>query len=386
MNVSAPPPPSIRCAVIRGGTTRGVFFHAQDLPTNVDERDRLLMAVIGGPDPRQVDGLGGADHLLSKVAVVWRSPRADTDVECLFGSITPGSPIIKYGTNCGNLAAAVARFAWDEGLVEASAEVVRIYNPDSHTRMEARRLTAEIDCVARLAEYSGMPPTGDLVELTFLDPAGTACGRLLPTGRVLDTLHIPDGPQIAATLIDAGALYVFVRAADLALPPDVRSGVVQGDPALMGMLEDLRGQAAVLAGLVATSAEALVKTPAAPKLAIIGAPLDYRTEGCLLPVAAREIDLLSRIISCQSFHKAYPVTGAIATTAAAATAGTVVHSLASGELHAGGRRLRIGHPTGVLECSIELRPAADGTAVARASILRTARRILEGSCFLERRR
>jgi methylitaconate Delta-isomerase len=373
---------SVRCVVMRGGTTRGVFFHAGELPQDPVLRDSILMAVIGGPDPRQVDGLGGADLLLSKVALVWPSTRPDADVECAFGSVTPGSPKIKYGANCGNLSSAVACFARQEGLVAADAHVVRIHNPDSGQTMEASWRPWEPGRKAALAATSGMPVTGDLVEMTFLSPAATATDRLLPTGNAVDTLQLPDGRKIQASIVDAGALYVFMHAGDVGVPGAATSDALRGDAGLAALCENLRGQAAVLAGLVSSAADALVKTPAVPKLSFVRRPTDFKTEGRGVQVLATDVDLVARIVSSQSFHKAYAVTGAVATAAAAAVPGSVVAAV-TGARPGDSSQLRIGHPTGIIECALQTRLAREEVVIERATVLRTARRIMEGRCYIE---
>jgi len=387
---------SARCAVMRGGTTRGVFFHAGDLPADAARRDAILVSVVGGHDPRQVDGLGGADLLLSKVALVWPSERVDADVECAFGSITPGSTRVKYGANCGNLSSAVALFARQEGLVREDAEGVRIYNPDSGTSMEARWRAWDPAFRSRMASTSGMPVTGDLVELTFIAPEATATGRLLPTGRAVDCLVMPGGRPVRASIVDAGALYVFLDAAEVGLPA-AASDELRADAELAALCEDLRGQAAVLTGLVEKAADARALTPAVPKLAFVRPPADFCTEGGHVPIAAGEVDFIGRIVSSQSFHKAYAVTGAIAAAAAAVVPGSVVAAAAglNGSSKAGDgppspgplavRHLRIGHPTGVIDCMLEAACDGDGgqLSVRRASVMRSARRIMEGRCFFE---
>jgi len=364
---------SIRCAVMRGGTSRGVFFHADDLPKDQESIDRIMMAVVGAPDPRQVDGLGGADLLLSKVAIVRPSKRAGTDIECRFGSIPPGSKTVKYGANCGNLSAAVALYAWQENLTSGD-EPLRIFNPDSNSAMEARLKSENFPS----SEMSGMPATGTLVELTFLDPAGTASDCLLPTGKAVDFLQLPEGRTIPASIIDSGALYVFVRAEDAGLPYAASSKDLQSHADTMNILEYLRGQAAVLVGLAKSPAEARLISGDIPKLAFVSPPSDYRTEGSDLPVSAKHIHLISRIISNQSFHKAYAVTGAIATASAAVVPGSVVYQLIDSERSP----IQIGHPTGIMKCAVQWSIADDEVVISTASVLRTARRIAEGHCFL----
>jgi methylitaconate Delta-isomerase len=381
--VTSPMTRTARCVVMRGGTSRGVFFHAAELPADAARRDAILISVIGGADPRQVDGLGGADLLLSKVALVWPSSRADADVECRFGSITPGSPVVKFGANCGNLSSAVACFARDEGLVVPGADCVRLFNPDSGTSMEARWRGWESRLRTQLAATSGMPVSGDLVELSFLSPVGTATRHLLPTGRATDCLRLPDGRPVRASLVDAGAFYVFLDAGEIGLSLDATTDQLRADGELAALCEDLRGQAAVLAGLVPRPADALSLTPAVPKLSFVSAPRPYRTEGRHLPVSPDEVDLVGRIVSSQSIHKAYAVTGAIATAAAAAIPGSVVSSAAGRDAPAGRQVTRIGHPTGIIECTLDVIGRDGEVAIERATVLRSARRIMEGRCYFE---
>lgn len=363
---------TLRCVVMRGGTSRGLFFHEGDLPRDSALRDRILMAAIGGPDPRQVDGLGGADLLLSKIAVVRTSKRMDVDVECRFGSVTPGSAMIKYGANCGNLASAVACFAREEGLVHPDSDMVRLYNPDSDAIMEANFQPLWSEDVGCAAASQGMPPTGHCVELSILNPAGTATQALLPTGRARDDLKLPGGGKIAASIVDAGALYVFVRGDELRFPQANPADPFGSHQQPTDIAEYLRGQAAVLTGLASNVAEAVAVTPTVPKLALVSPPGERS-----------DVHLFGRIISNQSFHKAYAVTGAIATTAAAIVEGSVVNELVGvGENPETERRLHIGHPSGVIECALTFRRAGKTIQIDRATLWRTARRIMAGEIHL----
>ncbi|MGI9262950.1 MAG: PrpF domain-containing protein, partial [Woeseiaceae bacterium] len=208
----------IPCVVIRGGTSRGLFFHDHDLPRHPRLRDSVIMGAVGAPDPRQVDGLGGADMLLSKVAIVSRSKDDDADIECEFANIAPGKDRPTFGTNCGNLVAAVALFAIDEGLISSRERHVeiRIRNKNSGNLIDARigRLAGELGVSTAT---SGMSNSGVCVDLDFLDPVGTVRKTLLPTGSARDTFALGDGRSVDVSVVDAGALYVFARAADLGL-------------------------------------------------------------------------------------------------------------------------------------------------------------------------
>ena len=374
---------AIRCVVMRGGTSRGLFFHEQDLPSDPAQRDKVIMGALGAPDPRQVDGLGGADMLLSKVAIVARSASADADVECEFANMTPGKERPTYGTNCGNLVAAVALFAIGEGLVSAGSgtPVVRIRNRNSGSLIEAHinALNGERWQSCRLA---GMPGTGACVDLDFLEPVGAIQSLLLPTGNARETVCLGKSRSADISIVDAGALYVFVRAKDLGLTAVETGTQLRNSPGAMESLERLRAEAAKMVGLVESTAEATHLTPDVPKLAVVGPAVSYHCDASSTRVEAESIDLVSRIVSSQKYHKAYAVTGAIATAAAATIDGSTVHEAVGGNAGSGVLEVRIGHPSGVLACEVESCTSSGNHDIARARIRRTARQVMQGTVFV----
>ena len=374
---------AVRCVVMRGGTSRGLFFHEQDLPSHPRQRDRVIMGAIGAPDPRQVDGLGGGDMLLSKVAIVARSVDADADVECEFANVTPGKKRPTYGTNCGNMVAAVALFALEEGLVSADrgTPIIRIRNRNSGSLIEADIST--LDGKGRKSfQLAGMPGTGACVDLDFLEPVGTAQSLLLPTGNVRETILLENGISADISIVDAGALYVFVKAKDLGLTASETGEQLQNAPGAFNSLEQLRAEAAKMLGFVESTADAALVTPDVPKLAIVGPAVSYRCDASSVEVSSESIDLVSRIVSSQKYHKAYAVTGAIATAAAAAIEGSTVHEAVGGNERTGWQEVRIGHPSGVMCCEVESRLSAGGYDIPRARIRRTARRVSQGTVFV----
>jgi 2-methylaconitate cis-trans-isomerase PrpF len=341
------------------------------------------MGAVGAPDPRHVDGLGGGDMLLSKVAIVARSQRDDADVECEFANITPGKDRPTYGTNCGNLVGAVALFAVQEGLVDTNDEqsTVRVLNRNSNGIIEVGFGEIEDQC-RQSFRLAGMPESGARVDLTFQEPVGAYQAELMPTGNARDTIMLEDGQSVDISVVDAGALYVFVRAADLGLTATESRDVLNNKPGIFGQLEFLRAIAARRIGVIDEVADAATASPDVPKLAIVGPPVTYRCDASSTEVSPDCIDLVGRIISSQKYHKAYAVTGAIATAAAASIAGSVVHE-AVGEASDDGRfRVRIGHPSGVLGCEVETRSVAGKHDIASATIVRTARRVSEGIVFV----
>jgi len=382
---SAAPDAAIPCVIMRGGTSRGLFFHEYDLPSDQRQKDKVIMGAVGAPDPRQVDGLGGGDMLLSKVAIVARCPTSNADVECEFANMTPGKDRPTYGTNCGNLIPAVALFAVEEGLVRGDGQtsIVRVRNRNTDSISEVRFTVLDSE-QRRCFRLAGMPDTGACVDLDFIEPVGASQNLLLPTGNAKDTISLNDGRPVDVSVVDAGALYVFVKAANLGLTASETSEQLASASGVFDDLEFLRSATAEMLGLVDAAADATSLSPDVPKLAIVGPPVGYQCSDSEVNVPAGECDLVSRIISSQKYHKAYAVTGAIATAAAATIDGSTVHEVAGrngrGDLH----EIRIGHPSGVVACAVKTRTLSGKHDIEFARVKRTARRVSEGVVFVPR--
>ena len=269
----------IPATYMRGGTSKGVFLLQASLPAAARAdpalRDRLLLRLIGSPDPygAQIDGLGGGTSSTSKVVLVARSARPGHDVDYLFGAVAIGQPLIDWSGNCGNLSAAVGPFAIAQGLVPAPRDglaTVRLWQANigktivAHVPMQRGAV-----CEAGDFMLDGVAFASAAIELEFLDPGGGkagAAGPLLPTGRAVDVLTAPDGARVEATLINAGNPTVFVDAQAIGLTGREMQPDVNGTPALLDRLEALRAQAAVVMGLAGSTAEATRDRPATPKL------------------------------------------------------------------------------------------------------------------------
>ena len=372
---------AIPAVFMRGGTSKGVFFHDRDLPAARVARDRIFSAVLGSPDPyeRQLDGLGGGISSLSKAVVVGPSERDGIDVDYTFAQVDVTTDMVDYGATCGNLSSAVGPFAVDEGLVRVSgpAALVRVHNTNTGKCFEARfplgNGRAE---VAGDFTIAGVAGAGAKVRLDFFDPGGARTSSLLPTGAVVDRIDLPGIGPLDLTMVDATNPCVFVAAADLGLQGVELPAAIDGDPALCGRLEQIRAAAGLRMGL-GESAEAIsARSKSAPKIALVAPPNASATIGGGR-LAAAEIDLSARMLSMGRCHKAVPLTGAMCLAVAARIEGSIVHKM-FGAAGATGDDVRIGTPSGVLPIGAEVRRAGNSWAAERVIVYRTARRLMEG--------
>lgn len=369
---------------MRGGTSKGVFFRAEDLPADAAQRDAILLRVTGSPDPygKQIDGMGGATSSTSKVVILRRSDHPGCDVDYLFGAVSIDSAVIDWSGSCGNLAAAVGPAAIHWGLLDAPREgpaTVRIWQVNTRSHIVAR-VPMRDGAVQEEGDFllDGLSFPGAEIELQFPDPGGdgeaSGSGGLFPTGRPLDRLDIPGVGTLELTLINAGNPAVFVDAAALGLRGDELQQQVNADAALLARCEAVRAHAAVAMGLASSAQEASTKRPATPKLAFIAPPRAYiAADG--KPVSVDSIDLNARILSMGRLHHAMTGTGAVALAAAAAVPGTVVRRCAQPD--AAGR-LRFGHPSGTMTVGAEAALLDGRWTVTRVSMSRSARRLMEG--------
>lgn len=373
----------IRCAIYRGGTSKGVFLMENELPKDPEIRDQVILSIYGSPDPRQIDGLGGADSLTSKVAIIGRSSREDADVDYTFGQVSITAPLVDYKGNCGNISSAVGPFAIDEGLVKSVEPVttVRIFNTNTKKVIEAEVPVRDGKAVSK-GDYviDGVTGAGARIMLKFLDSGGALTGKLLPTGNLKDEITLSDGTGLTVSLVDAANPAVFFKAADLGLTGIELPETVNGNPRLLASIEEIRSIAAEMIGL-ANRGEATAKSPAVPKVAFVSPPCDYKTSDGRL-IKAEQIDLVTRTMSMQKMHKAYAITGGVCTATAAKLEGTVVSEVLRQSAQAG-KIVRLGHPSGTLEFEIECSRQSNGVLwLEKAAVARTARRIMEGCVYV----
>jgi 4-oxalomesaconate tautomerase len=349
----------IPCLFMRGGTSRGPFFLESDLPADAALRDRVLLAAMGSPDARQIDGLGGADPLTSKVGIVSRSTKPGVELEFLFVQVLIDEARVDTTPNCGNMLAAVGPFALERGLMKATGAetTVRILTRNtgmlSDVAMQTPGGRVTYDGSARI---DGVPGTSAPIKINFLDTAGSVCGALLPTGRVVDTF---DGVRV--TCIDNGMPVVVIRAADLGRTGYESRDALNADADLKARIESIRRKAGPAMNLGDVTKKVV------PKMSLIAPP---RAGG----------SLCSRTFIPRDCHAAVGVLGAVTLATAAVMTGTVAEGVAS--LPPGNAKtVSVEHPTGEFSVELELDPA-DPQRVLRAALLRTARLIMRGEVMV----
>ncbi|MCY4102222.1 MAG: hypothetical protein OXG55_02980 [bacterium] len=381
----------------RGGTSRAVLFREDDLSEFRPEQvEAIILAALGSPDPdgRQIDGLGGGISSLSKAAVVGPAPTGSAaDVAFRFAQVEVAEPRVDFTGNCGNISAAVAPFAVNEGLVAGGGDVAEVVvlslNTGQRYRARVPLRAGRYDPSGDFA-IAGVPGTGARLRLDYLDPGGSIGRGALPTGRVREEVGLPDLGGVPVSIVDVGNPAVFVAAGALGAPGAAAAppAALDADEALQSQLEMIRCEAAVRTGVAGSVDDARRHRRTVPKVALVGESRAYRsTSG--EEVAATDVDLLVRLISMGRTHRTLAMTGAMACAAAAAMDGSVVAELAGGSIEATApeagerartaRRVRLGHPAGVLAMEVTAEGAAGAWRVPSLVVDRTAREIMRGT-------
>jgi hypothetical protein len=369
---------------MRGGTSKGLFFHANHLPPDPGLRDAVLLAAYGSPDPnrRQINGVGGAVSTTSKVAIISPSASPDYDVVYNFGQVSIDRPLVDFKGNCGNISSAVGPFAVDEGLIAATEPVTRVrihqINTDKLIVAEVPVKDGRFD-EAGDYEIAGVPGSGSKIILRFSDPGGSLTGKLFPTGNVKDNLDVAGMGHIELTIIDAANPVVLVQAAVLDLE-GTEIERIDTDETIKARLERIRCAVAVEIGIAETIEEATQRSQAVPKIAWVSAPKSYQTLGGKA-VDVAEVDLVARIMSMGTLHKSFAVSGAVATAGAARIPGSVVHDLMSPETSKK-EIMRLGHPGGIIEVGAVVEETEGDFNYKEAILGRTARRLMEGNVLV----
>ena len=369
------------CMIIRGGTSKGLYFLEKDLPKEQEERDQVLLKVMGSPDLKQINGLGGATSVTSKVAIIKVSSRPDADVDYTFAQVSVDKPLVSYKGNCGNISSGVGPFALERGLVPLKEPMtpVRIYNTNTGKIIEAE-VQVENGAVKYEGDFkiAGVKGSASPVKLKFMHPAGTISKELLPTGHAVDELDVPGFGKVQVSIVDAANPLVFVKAADLGLKGTELPAELDADPAKLDLLEKVRGLAAVKLGLIKDYTKSAWETPGIPKMTFVAEPHDYLTANGQ-SIKENQIDLLSRMMSMQKTHPTYAMTGAMCTAAAAVVPGSVVAQVLRKD--ADTQFIRIGHPDGILEAGVDYSLKDNKVEVEDTFGFRTANLLLDGTAF-----
>jgi probable AcnD-accessory protein PrpF len=379
--------PQIRipATYMRGGTSKGVFFKLADLPAAAqvpgEARDRLLLRVIGSPDPygKHTDGMGGATSSTSKTVILAKSSRPEHDVDYLFGQVSIDKPFVDWSGNCGNLSAAVGSFAISGGLVDPArvpqdgTAVVRIWQQNIGKTIIAR-VPMSGGAVQETGnfELDGVTFPAAEVQVEFISPVDAA-EAMFPTGNVVDELEVPGVGTFPATLINAGIPTIFLNAADIGYTGCELQDAINGDPAALARFETMRAHGAVKMGLISDVAEAAARQHT-PKVAFVAPPASH-TSSSGKEIRADEIDLNVRALSMGKLHHAMMGTAAVAIGTAAAIPGTLVN-LAAG----GGARSHVtfGHPSGTLKVGAAASETGGEWHVDKVVMSRSARVLMEG--------
>jgi 2-methylaconitate cis-trans-isomerase PrpF len=375
----------IRCVIMRGGTSKGVYFHENELPPNPSLRDKVILDVFGSPDVRQIDGLGGADLLTSKVCIIGPSKREDADIDYTFGQVLIDEPSIDYSINCGNLSSGVGPFAIDEGLIKPVEPIttVRIYNTNTKKILAAEVPVKDGKAVVE-GDYriDGVPDTGAKISLDFAFTAGTINGALLPTGKAKETISIDSIGEIQVSIVDAANPTIFAFAEEIGIKKTDKFNNLISNHEIWKNAELIRGAAAEMLGFVKDRKEAYLKSPAAPLSAFVQKSSNYLSHVTGEEIKEDLIDLRSIIWAVGRVHKAYPVTGTICTGAAAMIEGTIVNEVLSERAKKMGT-VWIGHPAGRINVEVEVQKKGTDFILKKAALFRTARRIMEGYVYLK---
>lgn len=379
----------VKVSIYRGGTSKGLIFRPEDLPADTELRDKIIVNAFGSPDIRQIDGLGGADSLTSKMAIIGPSARPDADVDYTFGQVSIYDSKIDYSGNCGNISSAVGPFAVNTGLVKAVSPItrVRIYNTNTKKIIEAEvPVENGLACSCGDTVIDGVPGTGARIVLNFLDSAGSVTGKLLPSGCPKEQITTSRGSR-TVSFVDSANPVIFVIASELGLRGDELPEEIIANKAVMTELEEIRGSFAVRIGLAVDWESAHVSSPGVPKICIVSEPRSYTTISGK-EISADTIDITGRMMSMQKPHKAFAVTGAICLGTAAMIPGTVVNDIFRSKANAseGTVNVRIGHPSGTIEVAVQVSEENGQINVEKAALVRTARRLLEGTVYISNKK
>jgi len=368
--------------LMRGGTSKGIFLRAQDVPVDRARLTAVLLDLFGSPDRRQIDGLGGADKLTSKAAIIGPPIREDSDVTYLFGQVGTVRAEVDYNLNCGNLTAAVGVYAIEEGLVPAveGVTVVRVHNVNTNRliRVEVPVRGGKPVWRGDLA-IGGVPGTGAPISLDFSQAIGAITGKLLPTGSVTDLLDVPGVGSVEVSVVDGANMAIYVDHTALRMSGIESPEEIDHDADLKTRMDAIRRTVAYRCGL--REYWDARQAPSTPMLIVLASPADYRTCTQGDPIAAGDIDLVVRQYASGSASKTLAGTLTATTGIACRMEGTLPHRMMGSQP---ARPLSFGHPSGIIHVETDVLDDGRGAPdIRRVAVQRTARRLAEGRAFLK---
>lgn len=367
---------------MRGGTSKAVVLREEDIPSDYEERKQVLFKIFGTPDVRQIDGLGGADPLTSKCAVIGRSPVPDADISYTFYQVGIERPFLGEGL-CGNISSVPGPFAIDEGMVKVIEPItkVRIYNT-THKRNLYAEVPVKDGKAATEGDFkiAGVPGTGAKIMLDWREIIGTMTGKLLPTGNVRDEVQVEGVGKLTVSIVDAGNVAVFVNAEEIGLKGTETAQEIDSNPEILGKLEIIRGTVGEMLNLIKNRHKSAEENPEYPFLVFVNKPASYTT---FLgeKIQTEQMDFVARMMFLQKMHKAFAASVSLATATAAMIPGTVVNVLSAHGI-TDRKIVRIGHPGGVMEVESSVEKRGSEFVVTRLAVARTARRIMEGYVYI----
>ncbi|MFL2520941.1 MAG: 2-methylaconitate cis-trans isomerase PrpF family protein [Halobacteriales archaeon] len=370
---------SIPAMIIRGGTSKGVYFKRSDLPSDESTWDQVLLRVFGSPDSMQIDGIGGSHSTTSKAMIVSPSQKDDFDLDYRFAQVSINNDTVDWGGNCGNLTFGVGIFGIESGMVKtipSHATNLALYNENTNSAIEQSLSTTQDGSPQYEGDFTvyGVPGTGSPIRSRFVDPSGSVTNKLLPTGHTSEVISVDSIGDIAISIVDVTTPCVFVNASDLGVSAAISPAEINGDSDLLSTLEYIRSIACERAGIVDDFKNATSHSPGFPKVAIVGNPCDYTTLSGD-KITSSNHDILARIMSMQKAHPAYAVTGAMCTASAALLEGTIPNQALS-PTHSGDSII-LGHPKGTMRIGVGI----VNNEITYTEADRTSRTIMEGNLF-----
>jgi len=374
----------VRCSIVRGGSSKGIFFLEHDLPPAGGERDALLKRIMGTPDIMQIDGLGGGNLLRSKMAIIAPSARDGVDIDYTFAQVELDRDVIDYSGNCGNISAGVGPFAIDAGLVRAVSPVteVRIYNTNTDKVLVAQVPVAHGRArVVGDLTIAGVPGTGAEIVMDYRHSLGAKTGKMLPTGQRTEWLRLESGKDLEVTICDVANTAVFVRAQEIGLRGDELPIEIDDNAATVRLLHEIRGKAAQRIGFTSDWRNVDTDSPLLPFVVFVSPPSSYVAHSGAA-VSAQDMDLKARLVFMNRLHTAMAGTGSMCIAAASRVPGSIVQQAVRAP--APDRKLSIGHPNGVMHVVVETTAAdtVDGVRFDRLGFSRTARKIMDGTVYV----